>query len=123
MSFVDKTLTCRDCGSEFVFTVGEQEFFAEKGFTNAPTRCVSCRRARKAQANGGASSGYGGSYSGSSYSSGGYRSERPERQMFEAVCSGCGQTALVPFEPRLDKPVYCNDCFRSRRQPRGYSNW
>ena len=45
----DKTLTCRDCGSEFVFTVGEQEFYKEKGFENDPVRCPDCRRARKAQ--------------------------------------------------------------------------
>ena len=47
----DKTLVCRDCGSEFVFTTGEQEFYKEKGFTNEPTRCVACRRAKKAQQN------------------------------------------------------------------------
>ena len=47
----DKTLVCRDCGAEFVFTVGEQEFYAEKGFTNEPTRCIACRRAKKAQQN------------------------------------------------------------------------
>ena len=43
----DKTLTCRDCGSEFVFTEGEQEFYKEKGFENEPTRCPACRKARK----------------------------------------------------------------------------
>lgn len=45
----DKTLTCKDCGAEFVFTVGEQEFYKEKGFDNEPKRCLSCRRAKKAQ--------------------------------------------------------------------------
>ena len=45
----DKTIICRDCGNEFVFTVGEQEFYKEKGFDNEPTRCVSCRRAKKEQ--------------------------------------------------------------------------
>ena len=44
----DKNLTCRDCGAEFTFTVGEQQFYAEKGFTNEPTRCPDCRKARKA---------------------------------------------------------------------------
>ena len=47
----DKTLTCRDCGSEFVFTEGEQEFYKEKGFENDPVRCADCRKARKAQSN------------------------------------------------------------------------
>src|SRR5205814_7975447 len=57
MSYADKTLTCRDCGSEFVFTAGEQEFYAQKGFTNEPTRCPACRQARKAGASRGG--GYG----------------------------------------------------------------
>ena len=56
MSYADKTLTCRDCGTQFVFTAGEQEFYAQKGFTNEPTRCTSCRQARK-QGGGGRSSG------------------------------------------------------------------
>ena len=43
----DKTLICQDCGAEFVFTAGEQEFFAEKGFTDEPKRCKTCRDARK----------------------------------------------------------------------------
>ena len=38
----DKTITCKDCGEEFVFTVGEQEFFKEKGFENDPVRCPAC---------------------------------------------------------------------------------
>lgn len=45
----DKTLVCVDCGAEFVFTAGEQEFYAEKGFTNEPKRCPDCRRAKKQQ--------------------------------------------------------------------------
>ena len=45
----DITLVCKDCGTEFVFTVGEQKFYAEKGFTNQPVRCPECRKARKQQ--------------------------------------------------------------------------
>ena len=45
----DKTIVCRDCGNEFVFTEGEQAFYAEKGFANDPVRCPSCRKAKKAQ--------------------------------------------------------------------------
>jgi hypothetical protein len=44
----DKTLVCRDCGIEFTFTSGEQEFYAERGFSE-PMRCKPCRDARKAQ--------------------------------------------------------------------------
>lgn len=43
----DKTLVCKDCGKEFIFTEGEQAFYAEKGFTNEPTRCPDCRKAKK----------------------------------------------------------------------------
>ncbi len=49
--FTDKTLTCVDCGKEFVFTASEQEFYAEKGFTNEPKRCKECRAAKKADRN------------------------------------------------------------------------
>ncbi|MFO8144979.1 MAG: zinc-ribbon domain-containing protein [Candidatus Syntrophosphaera sp.] len=45
----DKTMVCRDCSKEFLFTEGEQEFYKEKGFTNEPTRCPDCRKAKKAQ--------------------------------------------------------------------------
>ena len=44
----DKTLVCKDCGADFVFTEGEQQFYAEKGFDNEPQRCPDCRKARKA---------------------------------------------------------------------------
>ena len=47
----DKTIVCRDCGKEFLFTEGEQAFYKEKGFDNEPVRCADCRRARKAQQN------------------------------------------------------------------------
>ena len=47
----DKTIVCKDCGKEFVFTVGEQEFYAEKGFQNEPVRCKECRISRKEKRN------------------------------------------------------------------------
>ncbi len=87
----DKTISCKDCGAEFIFTASEQDFFAEKGFTNEPQRCKSCRVARK---NGGNSG---------------------QREMFEATCAECGCIAKVPFKPREDRPVYCSDCFSKQR--------
>ncbi len=124
MSFVDKTLTCRDCGTEFTFTAGEQEFYAQKGFDNAPTRCQNCRRARKSQRNdsyssdrsyGSGSSSYGNGYSnGGGYGGGGGYAQR-ERVQHETTCSQCGRTTTVPFVPRGDRPVYCNDCFSQQR--------
>lgn len=88
--YEDKTLVCKDCGSEFVFTAGEQEFYAEKGFENEPTRCKDCRAARKA-------------------------SLRANREMHTAVCAECGNECQVPFEPKGDRPVYCSECFANHR--------
>ncbi len=121
MSFQDKTLVCRDCGQEFTFTAGEQEFYQQRGLMNEPGRCPDCRRARKAQQGGG---GYGGYSSGGGYSAGGgYSSgggyERAPRQMYPAVCSQCGRETQVPFQPRGDKPVYCSECFAEQRQGSG----
>jgi len=106
--YTDESLTCVDCSAPFTFTKGEQEFFASKGFTNKPNRCPDCRAARKAQRGGG---GGGGSYGG----------ERAPREMFEVKCSQCGGKALVPFQPRGDKPVYCRDCFEARGTAGGRS--
>ena len=98
----DMTLTCRDCGQAFVFTSGEQDFYAGRGFSE-PTRCQDCRAARRVERGGS--------------STGGYDSGAPRaaRQMYEAVCSGCGGVAQVPFQPSSDKPVYCSTCFEQRR--------
>ena len=122
----DRTLTCADCGQEFVFSASEQQFYADRGFSD-PRRCPNCRRARKAarsQGTGGGYSGIGSGYSagggggygaGGGYGGGGGYRERPPREMFEAVCSNCGKTASVPFRPTSGKPVYCDDCFSRRR--------
>ena len=90
--YEDKTLVCKDCDAEFVFTAGEQEFYAEKGFQNEPTRCKACRQARKAS-----------------------RAAGGPREMHDAICAECGKPTQVPFEPREDRPVYCSECFAARR--------
>jgi CxxC-x17-CxxC domain-containing protein len=110
--YTDERLTCTDCGAEFTFSAGEQEFFATKGFQNKPNRCPDCRAARKSQrgggggaprGNGGGGGRYGGAVGGGA------------REMYAVTCSACGQTAEVPFQPRGDKPVYCRDCFAKQR--------
>jgi len=95
MEFKDKVLTCRDCGAEFVFTAGEQEFYAEKGFEHEPVRCKDCRAARKRQRNDG------------------------PREMYTVICSSCGKETQVPFKPREDRPVYCRECFEAQKGYRG----
>ncbi len=93
----DKTIVCKDCNADFVFTQNEQDFYREKGFENEPLRCPDCRSARKRQSRGG------GNFRGG------------ERTMYPTVCSECGVSTTVPFEPSGDKPVYCKDCYQSRR--------
>ncbi|MEG6586080.1 zinc-ribbon domain containing protein [Dendrosporobacter sp. 1207_IL3150] len=100
----DKNLTCRDCGTDFVFTASEQDFFAEKGFTNEPGRCPDCRAARKQQNNRG---GFGGGRSNNSFQ---------QREMHDATCAACGIQTQVPFRPSNDRPIYCRDCFQSNKR-------
>ena len=101
----DKTLVCADCNQEFSFTASEQQFYADRQFSE-PRRCPSCRAAKKA------ARGDGGGYSGGGRSDG--YSSGP-REMFSATCSSCGREAQVPFRPSGSKPVYCSDCFTSQR--------
>lgn len=96
MGYQDKSLQCADCGATFTFTAKEQEFYASKGFTNEPKRCMNCRQTRKTERRG---------------SGGGGRN----RQMFPAVCAQCGKETEVPFEPRQDRPVYCSDCYNKTK--------
>ena len=84
--YEDKKLICKDCGAEFVFTAGEQEFFFFFGLLNEPKRCKNCLAARK---NGG-------------------------KTFYEGVCAKCGGVARVKFQPREDRPIYCSECFARR---------
>ncbi|MDY3845314.1 MAG: zinc-ribbon domain containing protein [Eubacteriales bacterium] len=88
--FQDKTLKCKECGKDFVFTAGEQEFYAEKGFQNEPQRCKECRAARK-------------------------NAVKAQREMFDAVCAECGKPCKVPFNPTEGKAVYCSECYAARK--------
>jgi len=88
--YADERLTCTACNAEFVFSAGEQEFFAAKGFANKPNRCPDCRAARKG-------------------------ARGANREMYSVTCSSCGQPAEVPFQPRTDRPVYCRECFAKER--------
>jgi CxxC-x17-CxxC domain-containing protein len=87
----DKNLTCKDCGLQFLFSVRDQQFYAEKGFENEPQRCRDCRTQRKTTRSAAPSAG--------------------SREMFDAVCAQCGAQTTVPFKPRGDRPVYCRTCY------------
>ena len=88
--FDDKVLICKDCGAEFIFTAGEQQFYQEKGFENQPQRCKDCRNSRKNQ-------------------------RSSEREMHETTCAECGGIARVPFVPKNDRPIYCSACLQAKR--------
>ena len=88
--YQDKSLVCKDCGIEFVFTAGEQAFYAERGFENEPQRCKPCRDARKNQV-------------------------RVTKEYFTTTCANCGKEARVPFKPREDRPVLCSECFAAKQ--------
>ena len=96
MSFQDKSLQCTDCGTAFIHTAEDQEFYQSRDYTNEPKRCPECRQARKSERYG----------------------DRPQRQMFSVICADCGKETEVPFEPRGDRPVYCSDCYRRVRSIR-----
>ena len=95
MALEDKTLVCRDCGREFTFTTGEQEFYSSRGLQNEPSRCPECRTVRRRERQGG----YG-----------------QPRQMHNVICAGCGQETTVPFEPREGRPVYCRECYAKQKE-------
>jgi CxxC-x17-CxxC domain-containing protein len=97
---MDKDITCGTCGSVFVFTSEEQDFYNAKGFSE-PRKCKPCRDAAKAaRGGGGGRGGYGGG---------------APRQLYDAVCAGCGIQTQVPFQPNGSRPVYCRDCFQASR--------
>jgi CxxC-x17-CxxC domain-containing protein len=98
MSYQDKTLQCVDCGSPFIWTAGEQLFFADKNFKNEPKRCKPCKTKRATVSRGATGQG-------------------PMRERVEtwAVCANCGRETTVPFRPTQGRPVFCRECFQQKR--------
>jgi CxxC-x17-CxxC domain-containing protein len=101
MDFVDRILTCTDCGGQFVFTAGEQFFFQDKQFKNDPKRCKPCKSRRGAQA-AGATTGNGLAAAGIS------------RTETRTICSECGIETTVPFKPTQGRPVLCRQCYKNK---------
>jgi len=97
MEYHDRVLKCSECSAEFVFTAGEQMFFADKGFKNEPKRCKGCK-AKRAEGSGGGG--------------GGATQMRAETK---TSCSQCGKDTTVPFRPTQGRPVFCRECFQQRR--------
>jgi len=95
MEFQDRILSCVDCGTEFIWTAGEQQFFADKNFKNEPKRCKACKGKRASRPAGAGMS--------------------RERVETVATCSACGKETTVPFKPTQGRPVFCKECFQSRK--------
>ena len=117
MTFADKNIACADCGAEFVHSGEDQRRYAERGFTNEPKRCADCRAKRKATgfSGGGGGGGRGGMGDGGGY---GGRGGGGAREFHTATCAECGKPTEVPFKPTEGRPVYCRDCYQSKRTDR-----
>ena len=102
MEFIDRLLTCADCGGEFIFTAGEQLFFFDKQFKNDPKRCKPCKSKRGGV---GLKAGAGPAAAGLS------------RTETRTECSECGVETTVPFKPTQGRPVLCRQCFQIKRAP------
>ena len=101
----DRQMTCITCGASFVFTDGEQRFFAKQGFTELPKRCVDCRSKRKASVQG---SGTGRAAADAAHI------DQGERHL--ATCSRCNKETYIPFKPSAGRPVFCRDCFKESKR-------
>ena len=95
MEYRDKNLVCIECHQPFVWTAGEQLFFADKNFKNEPKRCKACKARRATQAP--------------------FPSGPRERVETSAVCAVCGKETTVPFKPTQGRPVLCRECFQQKR--------
>ncbi|MGE0455526.1 MAG: zinc-ribbon domain containing protein [Vicinamibacteria bacterium] len=94
MEYRDKELVCVECSQPFVWTAGEQLFYADRNFKNEPKRCKDCKAKRGARGQGGGR----------------------ERSFTQAQCSDCGKPTTVPFKPTQGRPVYCKECFDARKR-------
>ena len=99
MEFLDRLLTCSDCGSEFIFTAGEQLFFFDKQFKNDPKRCKPCKGKRAGL---------------TARTATGQPALGLPRTETRTECSACGIETTVPFKPTQGRPVLCRQCFQDR---------
>ena len=101
MEFQDKVLTCIDCGTQFVFTAGEQLFFYDKQFKNQPKRCKACKSKRVAVLNANPVP----------------RDVHHHHSRIEtrATCSQCGKETTIPFKPTQGRPIFCRECFVQKK--------
>ncbi|HLG17145.1 MAG TPA: zinc-ribbon domain containing protein [Blastocatellia bacterium] len=100
--YQDKVLICIDCEEEFIFTAGEQLFFADKGLKNEPKRCRACKERKN-------------ELIAANVHSYGQQPAHRDRVEVTVRCALCGIETTVPFRPTQGRPVYCRDCFLRMR--------
>lgn len=110
MDFVDRILKCSDCGSDFIFTAGEQLFFFDRQFKNDPKRCKLCKAKR-------AGLGRGDSTQPGQVGAAATSILPLSRTETRTACSACGIDTTVPFRPTQGRPVFCRSCFQLKRAP------
>ena len=111
MTYVDRTLTCVDCGVEFIHSAADQEYYAAEGVHQRPEALHELpgqppRQPRHAATTSATSA--------ARAATSAATTARPASTS-RSICSSCGNQAQVPFKPRMDRPVYCSDCFRTVR--------
>jgi CxxC-x17-CxxC domain-containing protein len=98
--FQDRSITCVDCGDPFIWTVGEQVFFHDKGLKNEPKRCKPCKYAKNERLEA---------------ISAARVSGVKQRIEVTVICAQCNEETTVPFYPSQGRPVYCRSCFLATR--------
>ncbi len=93
-----KNLNCVDCHNPFIFTIGEQQFYRNQGFSHEPKRCPNCRTSKR------------------------LRNSNKPMVATEITCVECGIRTTVPFLPRNANEVYCATCFKARGYQRVVAN-
>lgn len=93
MDFTDREITCKDCSGSFLFSAGEQQFYSERGLTNEPKRCPNCRSLLKFRAQG-----------------------KDESSITTVICAECHGQAIVPFQPRGHRPIFCSACLKTQKE-------
>ena len=92
----DASILCIDCGSDFIWTVGEQTFFRDKGLQNPPKRCKECKQAKNERL---------------AAITNAQNSGIKQKIEVAVYCAKCGGYTTVPFYPSQGRPVYCRSCF------------
>ena len=94
--FFDQTIRCVDCKKDFIWAIGEQIFFRDKGLSNPPKRCRNCKTAKNKRI---------------TDITAAHKAGFRQRIEIAVYCAKCESYTTVPFYPSQDRPVLCRSCF------------